>query len=390
MKSRKHNIIAIAALLALGSGLSQSTCADAGSAPAQEHLLNSASTTPAQGHLLNSADAPAKKPLSNSSPAQPSASTLAETGRDPAEFPAYVEQLKQQARQAGIDEQTITNGFIGVHFVDHAVTSDRNQPEKKFTLDDYLARIMTPERIEQGRENLGKYHQQLQQVAARYGVSPAYVVALWAMESRYGAIQGKEEVVSALATLAFEGRRERFFTDELLAALKIIQRQQISAAELKGSWAGAMGQSQFMPSSFLRYGADGDGDGKIDIWNNVDDVFASTANYLASQGWQAGERWGQQVSLPDSFDRQKAGTREGQGRTIAQWQAAGVTLSAPAPSPQQRAWIILPDDAQNRAFMVFDNFRTIMRWNRSYYFALSVGMMADVLAKPASAAADAP
>ncbi|PIJ51412.1 lytic murein transglycosylase [Erwinia sp. OLTSP20] len=316
--------------------------------------------------------------------------TLAQSGRDPAAFPDYVAQLKHTARQAGFSEQTIARGFSGIHFVDHAVSADRSQPEKKRRLDDYLSRVINPELIRQGRAYRQQYRQRLQRVSDHYGVTSDYIVALWAMESRYGTIQGKEAVISALATLAFEGRRREFFTEQLLAALKIIQQQPISAGELKGSWAGAMGQTQFMPQSYLRYGADGDRDGKIDIWNNPDDVFASTANYLASNGWQAGKRWGQQVRLPANFDPKLAGTAPGLARSVADWQAAGVTLSATRVSLRQPAWIILPDDSRERAYMVFDNFRTLMRWNRSYYFALSVGMMADALAKPASVSADAP
>lgn len=311
------------------------------------------------------------------------ATTLAELGRDPAEFPGYVVQLRQRARAAGIAPDAIERGFSGIHFVDHAVKQDRNQPEKKLLLDGYLARVMSPASVQNAREALQRYQNQLLPVANRFGVPAPYLVALWSMESRLGAIQGREEVVSALATLAFEGRREAFFTDELIAALKIIDRQQMSASELKGSWAGAMGQNQFMPSSLLRYGADGDGDGKIDIWNNVDDVFASSANYLAQQGWDAAQGWGQQVTLPAGFERQRAGLADGQAQTPAEWQREGVTLSRPADHQAARAWIILPDDGEERAFMVYDNFRAIMHWNRSYYFALSIGLLADAIQQPA-------
>ncbi|MBP1034175.1 lytic murein transglycosylase [Serratia fonticola] len=311
--------------------------------------------------------------------AQPAGSTLAETGRDPAEFPAYVEQLKRRAIKQGIPAATVENAFANAHFVDRVINADRNQLEKKITLDDYLSRVLPTWKIQRGREMRQQYQPRLARVTARYGVPEQYIVALWGMESAFGKIQGKEDVVSALATLAFEGRREAFFTKQLMAALKIIEQGHVDAGNLKGSWAGAMGQSQFMPTSFLTYAADGDGDGKIDIWNNLDDVFASTANYLATEGWQPGVGWGREVKLPAQFNAEQLGLKDSQGHREEQWAAKGVVLADGSPLPVSglRSWVIAPDDMQGRAFLVYDNFRTLMHWNRSYYFAISVGMMAD-------------
>lgn len=310
-------------------------------------------------------------------------STLAQQGRDPAEFPAYVEQLKTQARAQGINEQTLNSAFANIHFVDRVIKSDRNQPEQKITLDDYLARVLTEKKVALGRSRFQEHQSELMAASRQYGVPPQYIVALWGMESNFGQLQGREDIISALATLAFEGRRETFFTNELIAALKIIQQGHISAQEMKGSWAGAMGQNQFMPSSYLRYGADGDGDGKIDIWRNSRDVFASTANYLAKEGWRADEGWGQEAVLPVDFDASLAGTKTQQAKTVGEWEKLGVRLTegATLPDTKQRAWIILPDNVGGRAFMVYENFRTIMRWNRSYYFAISIGKMADAVAQ---------
>lgn len=302
---------------------------------------------------------------------------LSEQGRDPAQFPAYVEQLKAQARANGISEATLNIAFANIHFVDRVIQSDRNQLEKKVTLDDYLAKVLTPGKIAQGKEIYQRYQPQLSQVTARYGVPERYIVALWGMESGFGKIQGKEDVISALSTLAFEGRREAFFTKELIAALKIIQQGRVEDPQLKGSWAGAMGQSQFMPSSFLTYGADGDGDGKVDIWNNIDDVFASTANYLSTEGWKPSIGWGQEAQLPEGFNVALAGLKDNQAKTVKQWQQLGVVPKGSVANSDLRAWVIVPDDVQGRAFLVYDNFRTIMHWNRSYYFAISIGMMAD-------------
>ena len=342
---------------------------------------NSAATTPAASQPATTAASAAQnggflKPGNGKT-------TLATEGRNPAEFPAYVEQLKAKARAQGISDSTLQSAFTDVHFVDRVIQSDRNQLEKKVTLDDYLARTLPAWKIKQAQENFQRYQQDLAPISKKYGVPAQYIVALWAMESSFGKIQGKEDVISALATLAFEGRREAFFTKELIAALNIIQQQHIAASEMKGSWAGAMGQNQFMPSSFLRYGADGDGDGKIDIWNNTDDVFASTANYLAQEGWRAGEGWGREVVLPVDFVQEQAGLKQQQAKSVGEWQKLGIrmTNSVSLPDTSQRAWIILPDDMEGRAFMVYDNFRTIMHWNRSYYFAISIGKMADAIAE---------
>lgn len=318
---------------------------------------------------------------SSASAEKPAKTTLAEQGRDPAEFPGYVETLKTQARQQGISQQTIDSAFANVHFIDRVINSDRNQLEKKITLDDYLTRVLPQSKIDEARIKYQENLPALTRASNRYGVQPQYIVALWAMESRFGKIQGKEDVFSALATLAFEGRREAFFTKELMAALKIVDSGHATSEMMKGSWAGAMGQSQFMPSSYLNYGADGNGDGKIDIWKDTDDVFASTANYLSTEGWKNGQGWGMEVKLPAGFDASKVGLKNNQMRSASYWQQQGITAAdgTSLTSTVTRAWIITPDDLQGRAFLVYDNFRTIMHWNRSTYFALSIGMMADAI-----------
>ncbi|WP_413730499.1 lytic transglycosylase domain-containing protein [Sodalis sp. RH22] len=321
---------------------------------------------------------PAAKPAAD---AQDGKTLLSQQSRDPAEFPAYLEQLKTEALAQGINAGVVNQAFAQTHFVDRVISSDRNQLENKVTLDEYLQRVLPAWKIEQARTQYRDYQPQLATISARYGVPARFIVALWGMESGFGKIQGREDVVSALSTLAFEGRREKFFKSELFAALRILEQNDIGVGELKGSWAGAMGQSQFMPSSYLRYGADGDGDGKIDIWNNVMDVFASTANYLATEGWKPGQGWGQEVRLPAGFPAQAAGLKDTQAQTVDAWSGQGIRLAdgSPLPASAQRAWVIIPDDNQSRAFLVYDNFRTLMRWNRSYYFALSIGTLADAL-----------
>jgi len=327
---------------------------------------------------------PAPLPAPTAAPLVPKAgqTTLAAQGRNPDEFPAYVQQLKDKARQQGISQATIDTAFANAHFIDRVISSDRNQLENKITLDDYLKRVLPESKIEQGKVQYQQNAAALQQVSSRYGVPAQYIVALWGMESNFGKLQGKEDVFSALATLAFEGRREAFFTQELLAALTIVDQGKATSDMMKGSWAGAMGQSQFMPSSYLRYGADGNNDGKIDIWSNTDDVFASVANYLSTEGWKSAEGWGQEVKLPSGFDASQLGLKNPQMHSVSEWQQQGIVSAdgKPLPTSVTRAWIITPDDQQGRAFLVYDNFRTLMHWNRSYYFAISIGMMADGIA----------
>ncbi|MEQ4935420.1 lytic murein transglycosylase [Proteus terrae] len=299
-----------------------------------------------------------------------------------AQFPAYVEALKLKAAQLGYKQETIDFAFSEVHFIERVIKSDRNQPEKKITLDVYLPRIVTNGRLNQGAKLYQENQDTLEQISKRYGVPANYIVALWGLESGFGKVQGKEDVVSALATLAFEGRREELFTRQLMAALEIIEEGHIPQGQrLKGSWAGAMGQTQFMPSSFLTYAADGNGDGKIDIWNTQEDAFASAANYLATEGWKSGLPWGEQVTLSVDFNQQLEGIKTEQKKTVAQWKALGVQLPANSQlNDAMPTWLIIPDDDLHRSYLVTQNFRTIMHWNSSYFFALSIVTMADGVA----------
>ncbi|MEQ4899025.1 lytic murein transglycosylase [Proteus vulgaris] len=302
--------------------------------------------------------------------------------RTVAQFPAYVDALKLKAAQLGYKQETIDFAFSEVHFIERVIKSDRNQPEKKITLDVYLPRIVTNGRINQGANLYQANQNTLEQISKKYGVPSNYIIALWGLESGFGKVQGKEDVVSALATLAFEGRREELFTRQLMAALEIIEEGHLPQGQrLKGSWAGAMGQTQFMPSSFLTYAADGNGDGKIDIWNTREDAFASAANYLATEGWKSGLPWGEQVTLSVDFNPQLEGIKAEQQKTVTQWKALGVQLPANSQlSDDMPVWLIIPDDNLHRSYLVTQNFRTIMHWNSSYFFALSIVTMADGVA----------
>lgn len=301
--------------------------------------------------------------------------------RTPDNFSAYIKQLKVFAAANGISRKTIDEAFANVYYLHHVVAADKNQPERKLDLDAYLNRISAPERIATAKQKYQHYRDALQKATQLTGVEAGYILALWGVESQYGANQGKEDVISALATLSFEGRRQAFFSRELLAALTILERGDISKAQFKGSWAGAMGQTQFMPSSLLAYGLDGDGDGKVDIWNNPYDVLASIGNYLATIGWQHPAYWGNKVQLPIGFDHQLAGFAAGQAKSLRAWQQLGIRVidNKNIPSLASKAWLILPYGNTRVGYLVYPNFNTLMHWNHSYLFAITVGTIADKL-----------
>jgi len=299
---------------------------------------------------------------------------------DQASYEAWLKGFKAKAAQQGISRSTINAAFAGSEFKPRVIELDRKQPESKLTFAQYRERIVSQQRIKQGQHELRKHRALLDEIGRAYGVQPQYIVALWGIETNYGGNTGGFDVIDALGTLAYEGRRAEFFTKELLNALKIIDGGHISAANMKGSWAGAMGQSQFMPSSFLAYAQDYNRDGKKDIWGTKADVFASAANYLARSGWTEGERWGRLVrvpsTLPDSMiDRKKK-------RSLAEWTRLGVTLpnGAPLPVADMRAGMVAPDGANGPKYLTYGNYDVIMKWNRSTYFATSVGLLANAIA----------
>ncbi|MBL4239211.1 lytic murein transglycosylase [Vibrio fluvialis] len=296
-------------------------------------------------------------------------------------FEQYVEGLKQQARQEGISEQVLTDAFSDVKYKPRAVVADRNQPEKKLTLDEYIPRAVPEWKVNQAQALYEKHYDELQRIGKEYGVQPRFIVALWGVESNFGAHMGRYSVIDALSTMAYEGRREEFFRKETMAALQILQQGHIKADEMKGSWAGAMGQCQFMPSSFLAFAADGNGDGKKDIWGSKEDVFASTANYLSQSGWDDKYTWGRQVKIPKGFDHALEGRQAEKGKFLQEWSKLGVTRYDGKPLPKLdddiKAWLIMPDDESGRIYLVYNNYNVLMKWNRSYYFALAVSHLAD-------------
>ena len=245
----------------------------------------------------------------------------------------------------------------------------------------YHKRIVSPLRIQQGRQMMAQHRRLLEEVGQKYGVQPRFIVALWGIETSYGRNTGNFNIIEALATLAYDGRRRHYFRRELLAALHILQEGHISPDKMTGSWAGAMGQSQFMPSSFLNLAVDYNGDGRKDIWTTPADVFASAANYLSQSGWRPGQIWGRPVQLPKRFNTRHANLNI--RKSLHRWQKIGVRSSSGQHLPRvsMRGSIILPNDSLYPAFMVYHNFRVLMKWNRSTYFATSVGLLADAVVK---------
>jgi lytic murein transglycosylase len=318
-------------------------------------------------------------PAAASAPAQAPAQAPADDAMLQQGFARWVAAFRTSARAAGIAEATLSAAFDDARYLPRVVELDRSQPELTRTIWDYLDTAVSPQRVAQGQDKLQQFRAQADAAAARYGVAPAIVAAIWGLESKYGEHVGNTATIDALATLAFEGRRETWARGQLLAALKILQSGDITRANMIGSWAGAMGQTQFLPASFLSYAVDADGDGRRDIWGSVADVLASTANFLARSGWRADQRWGAEVQLPVGFDvgQTDAAVR----RPTAQWAADGVRSVDDAPLPEfADGAILLPAGARGPAFLVGPNFRAILRYNNSTSYALAVGLLAQRLA----------
>ncbi len=296
-------------------------------------------------------------------------------------FSTWLGEFRQEALTKGIQPQVLDAALAGVEPIPRVIELDRRQPEGTMTFAEYRSRVVSQQRIDNGRQLLQENATLLEDVQRRYGVPARFIVALWGVETSYGRVTGNFSVVGALATLAYDGRRAAFFRGELLNALRILQQGHITPAAMRGSWAGAMGQSQFMPSSFLSFAVDHDGDGRRDIWGNRADIFASIANYLASSGWVSGLTWGREVRLPPGLAAGGADDR----RPLTEWARRGVVQvdGSPLPVADVATGLVAPDrDAPAPVFAVYENYRVLLRWNRSNYFALAVSELADRIASP--------
>ena len=296
-------------------------------------------------------------------------------------FAQWLTEFRQEALNSGVSAATFDDAFEGVQPKPRVVELDRSQPEFKLTLDQYVGRVVPQRRIDIGRRKLAEHTALLNKVSAKYGVQPRFIVAFWGIETDFGRLTGGFYVIEALATLAYDGRRSAFFRKQLLDALLILDEGHIARDQMTGSWAGAMGQAQFMPSTFRAYAVDFDGDKRIDLWNSKADVFASAANYLSQVGWRDDQTWGREVLLPKGFNGSHVGRKNRQ--PLAQWQSLGVRrLNGQAlPTRSLDAGLIQPDGPGSRAFLVYRNFDSILNWNRSERFGVAVGTLADAVAK---------
>ncbi len=295
------------------------------------------------------------------------------------DFQTWVSGLRDRALQAQIKGALFDRVMATLHPLPEVLDKQTHQPETCLSLHDYMEITVSDDRIRTGRQKLRQYHALLMEIEARFGVDPEVIVAFWGLETGFGATRGHFPVIPALATLAHAGRRQAFFEGELIAALRIVQAGTIQLDAMLGSWAGAMGHGQFMPSSYLDFAVDFDGDGRSNIWgDDPTDALASIANYLSQQGWQKGQPWGGEVSLPDGFDHALTGL--GRDRAVADWAALGVHPPCESVPRDTPAAILLPAGARGTALMVFHNFHTILRYNRAESYAVAIGHLADRLA----------
>jgi membrane-bound lytic murein transglycosylase B len=297
------------------------------------------------------------------------------------DFSAFLAGVRHDAIARGIRPATVDAAFRSAQFLPRVIELDRKQPERTMTFTQYIAKVVTPQRKEDARRQLAENRVLLDAISRRYNVEPSIIVALWGLESDFGRLPGNFPIISALATLTYDGRRGAYFRSELMAALRILDQGHIRAEEMTGSWAGAMGGPQFMPSSFLDYAVDFDGDGRRDIWNSRGDVLASIANYIRGLGWRGGQSWGQDVLVPQGFDPGFSGLKA--QRPTGEWSRLGVRNAdaGPLPNRESEASLVMPEGANGPALLVYANFRAIMKWNPSTYFAVSVGYLADSMAR---------
>ncbi len=295
-------------------------------------------------------------------------------------FDTFIAGVKSDARRSGVSNAILDEAFEGVQPSPKVLELDRHQPEFTLTWAQFKAKIIPQSRFDAARAAYRHEAALLGRIPRAYGCDPSIVVGIWGLESAFGTKTGTFRIVESLATLAYDGRRAAFFRAELLNALRILQNGDISAHAMTGSWAGAMGQPQFMPSAYLHYAVDADGDGRRDIWTDRADVFGSVANYLAKSGWRVGEPWGQRIQVPENFTAGLGGRDA--AKTLGQWQALGVRREdgRPFSRPDVAGAVVMPDGVGGEAYMTYANFKVIRRYNPSDYYALAVGLVGNAVA----------
>jgi membrane-bound lytic murein transglycosylase B len=294
-------------------------------------------------------------------------------------FQACVNRLWPSAKAAGITQATFERAFKNVTFDPEVIEAAKYQPEYKKPVGEYIDRAVSDKRIETGKQVLADNKALLDALEAKYGVDREILVAIWGVESNYGMQPGDKNVIQSLATLICSGTKAHFAKPQLISALKILQRGDVTLEAMNGSWAGAMGHTQFIPTTYTAYAVDQDGDGKRDIWGTIPDALASTAHYLKVSGWKPGETWGYEVRLPRGFNPKKISERT--VRPIAVWEKAGIVRAngAPFPRPGDKASLYSPEGAQGPSFLVLNNFRAILHYNVAKSYALAVGHLSDRL-----------
>lgn len=293
---------------------------------------------------------------------------------------AWLQTLQKDARNAGISQATLDTVLPTIILNPKVVKLDRKQPYKTVTFNQYLKNVIPQSRIKKARALYKENKTLLNKIGKHYGVQPRFIVALWGIESNFGENTGGFSIIDSLATLAIDGRRSAFFRKELINALKILDEGHITPRKMLGSWAGAMGQSQFMPSSFLELAVDHDKDGKRDIWTNKADVFASIANYLSKRGWDDKKTWGREVHLPKNFNNSLIGIDN--EKSLTQWSELGIKNANGGNLPNRpdvKASLIKPQDDGKKTYLTYSNYKTILNWNRSTYFATAVGLFSDAI-----------
>nr|WP_158970691.1 lytic murein transglycosylase [Paraglaciecola sp. L3A3] len=305
-----------------------------------------------------------------------SAISIAEETEVPT-FSQCIARLQVQALAAGVSEATSNNILAKVQPLERILKYDRNQPEFVQTFTDYFSKRVTSWRVNKGREKLAQHKEFLAELTQEYGVPAHYLIAFWGLETNFGGIKGKIPTIRALTTLACDQRRSTYFSAELVQALLLLEREGLNESDMIGSWAGAMGHTQFMPTAYMKYAKDGDGDGKIDLWNNEKDALASAAHFLKNLGWQSGFRWGREVLLPAGFDYQHAG--KSHAKPLSFWNEQGVKKvnASPVGEGDLSAALLIPAGHTGSAFLIYANFDVILRWNNSEYYGIAVGHLAD-------------
>ncbi|MDJ0851662.1 MAG: lytic murein transglycosylase [Myxococcota bacterium] len=304
----------------------------------------------------------------------------APASRADGDFEAWLRQVEADALERGISRATVRTALTDLEPIPEIVELDRSQPRKPAEFCSYMKRRLTKTRIARAKRVMVEHRGLLRELNAAYGVPERYLVALWGLETNFGDYMGDYPVVGALATLGHDPRRGDMFREQLISALQILDEGHQAHDSMKGSWAGAMGQVQFMPSTFLAYAVDHDGDGRKDLWQSTPDALASAANYLSQAGWRSGETWGRQVSLPEELDGATRVLRH--KRALSDWQARGVRRidGGDLPESNLRASIVQPRRSKGGpAFLAYPNYHAFLEWNRSTFFAVSVGTMADAV-----------